>query len=324
MAGLAKAPALTSEELLLPPPRIIRTCCSFGSNLSVARIPFVTQTDITSLEDIGPHHYLGHKSEGNGIIYTRHGGFIDLGHLRDCADWTAYLYTRIVFHPKNGKPILIDLGMEGGPKTLALNLPPNFSNAKAYELAGKIAYDLSVWHEIATWFGTSYIPLIPERYSSFSPEDLYSNLLGVKLAQQALKSDLNYNEAMTMLLAGTLAELEAVPTLAETYNAMEAVENLWWTRKKPIPSKDIIITRYMGNGPTLTPWLVPCKGCLPAPYILKKPDASFSDLYELRIKLNHKFPLKELIAIPPDRFISQKDFGYLISYIEGYESTAGL
>ncbi|MDP3432015.1 MAG: DUF4056 domain-containing protein [Bacteroidota bacterium] len=42
-------------------------------------------------------------------------------------------------------------------------------------LAGKIAYDLSVWHEIATWFGASTIPFVPERYSSFSVEDVYSN-----------------------------------------------------------------------------------------------------------------------------------------------------
>ncbi len=314
-SGSAKAPTLSGKELSFPPPRIIRTCCAFGSDLGVAGIPFSKQTDITSLANIGPHHYMGDKNEGNGNIYTHKGGFIDMGHLRDCADWTAYLYNVLVAGSKTLGPTIIDLGTEGGSKTLILNLPPGFSEKQALELAGKIAYDLSVWHEIATWFGASYIPLIPERYSSFSPEDLYSNLLGVTLAKKALKSDLEYDEAMTKLIAQTLADLEAVQTLEETYNAMETVQDIWWTRAKTLPSKDILITRYMGEGPNLVPWLVPSENCIPVPHVLKKPDARLNQYYSLTIRLNHKFPLKDNLNFPQDRVVTQNDFDKLMAYI---------
>ena len=193
----AKAPYLTIKELSVPPPRIIRTCCAFGANMGIAGIPFAKKTDITSVGELGPHNYLGKKDENNGNIYTKRGGFLDLGHLRDCADWTAYLYQLINASKENKELTITRLGNEGGTKTLELLIPDEFDDLDACELAGKIAYDLSLWHEIATWFGASYVPLVPERFSSFSPEDLFSNLLGVHLGMRAIKSDLDYNEAMT-------------------------------------------------------------------------------------------------------------------------------
>ena len=91
----AKSPELTKKELSVPPPRIIRTCCGFGVEIGFVAVPFARKTDITSVEIMGTHQFLGHRNEKNGIVYTRRGGFLDLGHLRDCADWTAYLYDLI-------------------------------------------------------------------------------------------------------------------------------------------------------------------------------------------------------------------------------------
>ena len=208
---LAKTPDLSVKELSSPPPKIIRTCCSFGSEVGMMGIPFVKWTDITSITDIGNHTYLGSKEEANGIIYTKRGGFIDIGHVRDIADWTAYLASVILTEQsKEGGEIIINLGIEGGRKTLTINASKDLDRLSVFQLAGRIAYDLSLWHEISTWFGASYIPLMPERYSSFSPEDLYSNLLGVHLAIHALESDLEYEEAMTQLLKSKLDELESV------------------------------------------------------------------------------------------------------------------
>ena len=85
-------------------------------------------------------------------------GFIDMAHLRDQSDWTAYLYTQILEHKKKGS-LSIVLGREGGEKTLNVSIPSNLNNQDLINLAGKIAYDLSVWHEIATWFGASSIPV---------------------------------------------------------------------------------------------------------------------------------------------------------------------
>ncbi|MCY1722052.1 DUF4056 domain-containing protein [Prolixibacteraceae bacterium Z1-6] len=316
VSAIAKAPHLSTKELATPPPRIIRACCSFGVDLSYAGIPFAKRNDITSISQMGEHHYLGGKEEGNGIIYTKRGGFIDLGHMRDCADWTAYLYKLIQSKQENPTPTLIALGTEGGTKTLELDIPSEIDSMVIYQVAGKIAYELSLWHEIATWFGVSYIPMLPERYSSFSPEDLYSNLLGVELGINALKSDLDYNDAMTQLINQMMVTLEAVTSLEETHYAMEEVENFWWTRTKSLPNKKILIERYTETDCYLLPWLVPSEiNILPA-YKLMKPEDYLSDFYELKIKLNHKFPLKYIMPDNEKRTITQNDFGRFITYID--------
>ena len=221
----AKGPELTNKQLLNPPPRIIRTCCSFGADMGIAIIPFAKKTDITTVGELGQHKYLGDKSEKNGIIYTRRGGFLDLGHLRDCGDWTAYIYQLILASKNNRELVITNLGNEGGNKTLVLRVPENISSGEACELAGKIAYDLSLWHEISTWFGASWVPLVPERFSAFSPEDIYSNLLGVHLSQKAIQSDMEYEEAMSVYLEEMLQTLECVATMEE--------DNNWCIHKEP-------------------------------------------------------------------------------------------
>lgn len=316
MPAMAKAPYLTEKELSFPPPRIIRACCAFGASMGIVGIPFVKKTDITSVGEMGSHNYMGNRDEHNGNIYTKRGGFIDLGHLRDCADWTAYLYRLIIASKGNEELAITDLGNEGGPKTLTLRIPEDFDSQDACELAGKIAYDLSLWHEISTWFGSSYVPLVPERFSSFSPEDLYSNLLGVHLSKRAIKSNLEYNDAMTLLLSEMLDSLEAVTTEKETYDAMVKVDNIWYTSQKRLPNKKLLLKRYLDTDSYLTPWLVPGEASIMPAYVLKKPDAQLSDLYQLSIKLNFRFPVKTIFPEKSDRVITQKDFGAFTKYIQ--------
>ncbi len=311
---------LSGKELNSPPPRIIRTCCSFGTDMRMSVIPFLKLTEITTLEELGNHHYLGDGKEGNGIIYTLKGGFIDIGHLRDQADWTAYLYALIVKNKANGGNIQ-KLGYEGGVKTLTLQLLENIDSVDAINLAGKIAYDLSVWHEIATWYGASTIPLVPERYSSFSVEDVYSNLLGVTLGIKALQSDLPYEEAMTKFITETLTDLGAVDNEADTYTAMEDVHNVWWTRTKRLPSRKVLIERQLKAYPCSLPWLVPGWGYKIEPYELEVPERTkkgelLTDFYELNFLLNHKFPYKKIFPDRKNRDITQDDFGLMIAFVE--------
>ncbi len=316
VSSFAIAPDLTAEEIASPPPKIIRTCCAFGANIGITGVPFIKKTEITSVGTMGPHSFLGGREEKNGNIYTRRGGFIDLGHLRDCADWTAYLYDLIKASKTNRDLIITKIGNEGGEKILTLRIPDDLDNDDALELAGKIAYDLSVWHEIATWFGVSYVPMIPERFSSFSPEDLYSNLLGVHLATMAIKSEKDYNEAMTELLAEMLYNLECVDTEEETLIAMQMVDNLWYDSQKRFPNRRILLKRYFDPKSALIPWLVPgIKNTLP-PLVLQKPDEQLSDLYQLSIKLNFHFPVRDIFSVESDRFVTQKDFSMLIDYIQ--------
>ncbi len=320
-AIFGKGPILSDKELESPPPRIIRTCCSFGSDVKVMIIPGVTITDITSIEQLGKHHYLGGSEEGNGIIYTKRGGFIDIGHLRDIADWTAYLYSKILISKKTGETEL-KLGHEGGLKTLLLHLPSELDSLDAAFLAGRIAYDLSVWHEIATWFGASTIPLFPERYSSFSIEDAYSNLFGALLGIEALKSDLPYEEAMTKLILETLKNLEAVASESDTYEAMEIVKDIWWTRDKKLPSKKVLLQRQLSVYPIVEPLLIaePLEDDTEI-VVLKVPNITsdstkLSELYTLTFKLNLKFPYKKLFPERKTRDITQMDFRVLLEYVK--------
>jgi hypothetical protein len=297
-----------------PPPRIIRTCCSFGADVEMAGMPFIKISDITSREAIGNHVYMGDKQEGNGIIYTKRGGFIDLGHLRDCADWTAYLYHQIV-NKNITEDFELTLGNEAGRKVLIIPAFKPGSIPNSYELASKIAYDLSLWHEIATWYGASYIPMVPERYSSFSPEDLYSNLLGTYLGKKALQSNLPYNEAMTFYIAEMLDSLQSVETYEETYAAMDKVMNVWWTDEERLPSKKVLLMRYFdcSDNVCLEPWTVEPIDNI---FSILKPSQDLSNYYSLSINLNYKVPNKSGVRSDGSKVISQFDFDRLINYAE--------
>jgi hypothetical protein len=318
---MARAPIPTDNQQLPKPRRIIRTCCSFGTEMQLIVIPGIKLTETTSIERIGTHHYLGDPTEANGIIYSRRGGFIDMGHLRDQADWTAYLYTQMLINKPDGSLSML-LGHEGGEKNLSVNLSANLSDLDLIHLAGKIAYDLSVWHEIATWFGASTIPFVPERYSSFSIEDAYSNLLGVTIGMQAIQSELPYEQAITQLIDKHLKDLDAVLTEDETYLAMEAVRNIWWTREKKLPSAKVLIERQIQVYPCLKPWLVPgMRSANQTPSELTVPQLasngqSLNSFYELEFRLNYKFPFRKIFPDRKERNITQNDFGRMLLQVE--------
>lgn len=319
--SISKPVKLSVKATKIPPPRIIRTCCTFGANLSIIAVPKVKINDITSVEKIGPHKYLGSSIEKNGLVYTRRGGFIDLGHLRDQADWTAYLYTLILTNKEKGK-VKINLGNEGGKKILTAKWDKNIDSTDAIYLAAKITYDLSVWHEISTWFGACYVPFFPERYSSFSVEDIYSNMLGVTLGIEALKSNLPYEEAMTLLLAETLHNLDVVKTEKETYDALEATRNVWWSREKALPSRKVLVKHQCEAYPSATPWLVPgfaADTVKPHKLSLVENAAngvSLNDMYELKINLNVKMYKNHILKKYKNRIITQNDFNTILKEIE--------
>jgi hypothetical protein len=308
-----------SKEPQLPP-RIIRTCCAFGSNVGVIGLPYFSYSEITGVENIGKHKYLGDESEGNGIIYTRKGGFIDMAHLRDQSDWTAYLYYIIKIH-KGIPDFEIKLGYEGGTKMLSLNVPNDLSDRNMKILAGRIAYDLSVWHEIASWFGLSSVPLLNERFSSFSLEDNYSNLLGATIGIEALESELPYNDAMTKLLNDKLVELERVDSISQTYDAMEKVLNKWWTRYYYFPQNNVTLKRQFSTYSITNPLIVPgfsdsegeiCSLDIPQ---LENTSLKFQDIYTINLKLNGRLMSKRFFASMKKKEITNWDFMSIVNEI---------
>lgn len=307
-------------DLQKTPPRIIRACCFFGYDIKLWGVPFVTIDQVITVDDLGEHHYMGSKKEGIGTMYTHKGGFIDIGHLRDQIDWTRYLYAIILKNRGRGE-VILPLRNEAGRKTLHLNIPANFDTQDCTLLAGKITYDLSLWHEISTWFGASAIPLIPEKFSSFSVEDVYSNLLGVHVGMKTLQSELPFNLAATKFIISTLDSLSVVETAQETYDAYDAVQGKWYTKKKRVPRSQITLRRDPDVLESSRPWLVPdSTGATENPIVLAVPLSTtegqlLTDFYRLTIDLNYRFPVEALFPNSQHSLIDQDDFGVLLKHI---------
>ncbi|MFV1978615.1 MAG: DUF4056 domain-containing protein, partial [Myxococcota bacterium] len=195
---------LVQEEVPKIPIRThLRPCCAFGTGLKVrvgaVPIPGFRIGNIIGPDEVGPHTYdsgaltrssqsgtsgFRHR-EGNGLLYTCRGGFIDTAHVRDYVDWTTYLAAELARNLSSGTTI--EFPDEGGQRRIVSQpvsqeaIDRHGLTRIAASMAQWISFQLSIWHEIATWFGWSWTKTFPETASAFSPEDLYSNILGVKL-----------------------------------------------------------------------------------------------------------------------------------------------
>jgi hypothetical protein len=318
LAGLllvqGKPLELSGRALMKKPPRIVRACCSFGYDLRLWGIPFVKISQVAVLDQLGQHHYMGSAKEGKGIIYTRKGGFIDLAHLRDQADKTAYFYSLLLHCRANGIDS-VATGIEGANEVIFLRDLQTLNDADILQMAARISYDLSVWHEIATWYGVSWVPFVSERFSSFSVEDVYSNLVGVVLGISAVESDLPFEEAMTVMMKEMLIELGAVESSQETLAAYDLVHSLWWTNAVRLPGNKITLHRHFQAYPWVFPLLVPNFECDDyEPYVLNVPDATtegylLSNHYQIRFSVDKQF------TSISSNYVTQLDFNEVIEAI---------
>lgn len=266
-------------------PHRLRPCCAFGHDLalSVAAIPLPGFRLDNVLEPgvLGLHRYdaavLGlangvrhafFSPERNGLVYTRRGGFVDLAHVRSYADWTVYLAHRVAaLLPSGGSIRLPD---EGGRRELELAAASPDALRRlgrrrlAVAVAERVAWELSLWHEAATWYGWSSVGLFPERVSAFSPEDLYSNALGIRVAGALLgiggaQSRAQYEANMDAVLPQVLERLGAVSAQCSR-KAARLVDRIWWDSRRRLPRADVVLERNFQTGPELVPWRVSLPG----------------------------------------------------------------
>jgi hypothetical protein len=270
------------EALPIPAPGSLRPCCAFGSGLRVSlggvTVPGVEIVNTIGVDELGLHKYDNGpialaasrpgapviNDERNGLVYTCRGGFIDTAHVRDWADMTLFLSTRIAHLLEPGGSI--DLHDEGATRRVVIKpVKPKLieeygRNRIAVPIAQWVAFQLSVWHEIVTWYGWSATGIFSEQASSFSPEDLYSNTFGIKLSGvliygNAVGSEVLYNESMNVALPKLLLRLGAVPGPVAA-QAAEAVDGVWWNSKLDLPETDLVTRRNFSTGPKVDPWLV--------------------------------------------------------------------
>ena len=161
-------------------------------------------------EHLGKHQYKIGLTEKNGFVYTRKGGFIDIGHLRESADRTAYITAITKKNIIKKEAEFSFQVIEPSRYFVKITYPKDWEELpEKEEIAAEVSIRLgqyfahmtTIWHEIVTWFGYTSTGIFSEYVSSFSWEDTYSDLLGINLAAAALRDTQHkYDDAMTMLI----------------------------------------------------------------------------------------------------------------------------
>jgi hypothetical protein len=350
-AGLAAA-----DIPVIAYPRRLRPCCLFGVDLTVAvervRVPGIEIGKLLSLGDIGPHRYdNGYLSlqtddprgmldkENNGLIYTCRGGFIDLAHVRDNADNTLALTAAVARSLETGG--VYDVPPQGA--TMRVRLRPVSEDALkkygriqlAVVLARWVAYQFSIWHEIATFYNYASVKGWPEKDSAFSPEDLYSNQIGARISggiilAKGARTAVDYDLNMDAWIKRTLERLGAV-ALKDSQSAMHELDSAWWDSTKPIPDWRLVRRRQFHTGPYLRPWrledarpgskgavkpLASCRDAAP-PLVLQVVDgfagALFKDYATVEFEV-HDSLVAQGFPLPRagNRLVTQEDFATII------------
>lgn len=274
-----------------------RTCCALASNLPLhlgsAHVPVVLDV-IRSAQSLGPHSYSGDtpSHEWNGIVYTRRAGFIDTGHAREYADLTARLVLQLRPLLARGEGVLPLGPRDGQVRVRVLGRVSEAALADtAVRLARRIAFQISVWVEITQHYGHSLLQGAEEQFSAFTPEDLYSNLLGTYLGVAALESSLPYDRAMDIGFVDYLRLLDSTSS-AEARRVLDALDGRWWRAATAWPSPAIPIAHSFEVGPRVRPLLAPedvDPSVVPVvPLVLEVPEvdergAPLAELYALEI-----------------------------------------
>ena len=102
------------------------------------------------------------------------------------------------------------------------------------EAGAYVTFNATMWHEFMSWFGVRFAIIDPQFNSAFSWEDVYSNILGVRIAIEALQdNEHNYNQAVTTAINKELKRLRVLPRK----RAIELTESMRgkWFKGNRIP-----------------------------------------------------------------------------------------
>ncbi|TBM20782.1 DUF4056 domain-containing protein [Hafnia paralvei] len=312
----------------LSAPDGLRPCCAFGYNLKAQAlgipVPLYQLNNVVEADELGEHHYndsllgavanlMGISSEQDGLVYTVHGGFIDIAHVRDTADMTLFLFSQI--WPRLGQEQTIVLSEELAQRQIHLfAFTPPQNEAERFTLAvylsSYLAFQVAAWHEIAQWYGFESVPGFSEGISAFSPEDLYSNLLGARLASSLIlqghsSSVEQFNLSMQAILPTALQQLGAV-SAKDTRFQFDMLDGNWWDSHRAVPEKFLVLKRNYETEDDRVPTPVPDEQA--QPLRLQLPSAwaglQMSALGELQL-----WPGRSMKQLPkPVKYYTFRDF----------------
>lgn len=228
-------------------------------------------------------------SEGTGMLYTLRGGHIDLAHVRGPADQTKQAYDRAYSCIVNGKKsFTVKPAWERITNKVVFTYPSNWMNtpkaqrqqiarAIALKVAPVVGYNSSLYHEMLTWKGAKFFLIEPEFKSSFSWEDLYSNILGCWVAVDAIKAGGDFNKTFTKLLNEELQRLQVV-SKDKAVQITQSVHGKWYTSASLIKRN---MDSYLDDD--ISPCIVPGYSSAP-PIAYPLPNLDGIDQYGIKIK----------------------------------------
>lgn len=318
----------------LPQPKGLRPCCAFGYDLKAELlnipVPFYELDNVITVDGLGHHRYndnmllglanlAGIGSENNGIIYTARGGFIDTAHVRDTADLTLFIFSHL--QPKLGQAFTLRLKSELAKRRIVFNAftPPD-NALDRYTLAAwisaRLAFQLAAWHEIAQWYGWESVPGFSEGVSAFSPEDLYSNLLGARIAVSLIRSGQTaslemYDAAMDNALMQALTVLDAKPAQMTRFQ-FDMLDGHWWNSQRRVPEKYLVLHRNYDVSDARIPTPVPGEKAAPLPLSLPQRWENYSLDSLATLKL---LPGKRMARLPaPKSYYTAASFSRLAAF----------
>ncbi len=296
--------------------------------------------------ELGEHGYCINLSEKIGVVYTCRAGHIDIGHVRKMTDWTGFLAARSLEQIEKGNAKFGFKLYEPSRYFVKLTYPENWKdyseNEKekiAKEVSIKLgiyfAYNAAIWHEILTWFDYKPKRLLSDYESAFAWEDMYSNLLGILLAEKALRNgESGFSSSITLYLDEALKELK-VQSKEIALDVTNKVKGQWFSSKYFFPK---IHMRNLDIGledNLITPYLVPDMICDENTEVksLPLPDWDISK-YGFSVKLEiepREWEKNEILKVVyPEkknrkkRVVPEIHFPAIMSYIENDAIRRGL
>ena len=255
MNGLEKIRDRTALCILFGLALVSSSCSYQGVRVRVGAVPSLYPIAILpNASNLGRHNFL----ENNGLVYTCRGGLVDIVHVRNAADFTKAfaetIFDRLMagdesFSLRMREPskYLVELEYPGYWQSLSLAEKERIASDLSVSLGAYICHVGATWHEILTWFGYKSTGIIPEFYSAFTVEDVFSNLLGSYLAEKVLNdNEHDFDKLLTEAIREELEKLGVQPR----YAARQAAKQTRGKRNFDIG---------LGDG-YVTPWLMSISG----------------------------------------------------------------
>jgi len=261
---------------------------------------------------LGKHQCTKRRGEKNGLVYTSRGGFLDIGHVREAADRTAYIVGIVHDNLEKNETDFSFKVIEPAEYFVTIRYPECWDRVGANRREEIIA-DISIclgqylsqttliWHEMVTWLGYTSTAFFSEHISSFSYEDPYSDLLGTRLATFALRdTERSFDDAMTKVLDEELKRLGVQPA-AVARRAVRKTKGKWYKGGAYFFAK--VTKRNFDTGRDdgfITPWLVPVVDPNSQPELCPAPNLDFLADYGFSMELEmqpREWQKKEILAI---------------------------